>query len=77
MNNPRKILGITASLRSARFGVSEDKLLTELAAIHNDDELHSWIAQQSKIHLEQFLEAGRRDEKPFHQIYHNLQRLPG
>ncbi|MBF0340005.1 MAG: flavodoxin family protein [Magnetococcales bacterium] len=77
MNHPRRLLGITASLRSARRGVAEESLLTELASIENLEQLLEWIGQQSRMHLEQFLEAGRREGKPFEEIYRNLQKLPG
>jgi len=79
MSNPRspKVLGIAASLRNARWGMGNRKLIDELVAIESKEALLAYLQSESQLHLEAFLEAGRRDGKDFLEIYGNLRRRHG
>ena len=39
------------------------------------DELNLYLESQADIHLQQFIEAGRKDNLPFDQIYKNLRKI--
>lgn len=71
------ILGISCSLRNARFGAGSEDLVSALKAIKDENGLISYLEQQTKIRAEDFLEAGRQDNKPFDEIYRNLQKAKG
>ena len=71
-----KVLGISASLRNARVA-SADTLVKDLSSIDNRKNLELYIAKQSQILVDAFIEAGRAENKPFNEIYKNLRRLSG
>ena len=71
------ILGISCSLRNARFGAGSEDLVRTLGGIKDKGELVEFLEQQTKLRAEDFLEAGREDGKPFDEIYRNLQKAKG
>ncbi len=72
-----RILGLSASLRNARRGKGNARMLEELQAIDSKPELVEYLKQQANIHLENFKEAGRNDKLPFDELYANLKKLKG
>ena len=66
------VLGISASLRNARRGRGNKKLVEELLAIESEEDLRAYLTDQAAIHLEHFVEAGRKDGIAFDQMYKNL-----
>ncbi len=77
MKNQAKLLGIAASLRNARWGLGNRDLVESLKAIKTEEELKGFLTRESEQHLENFLEAGRREKKPFLEIYSNLRKEAG
>ena len=71
------IVGFAASHRNARAGQGARGLVDELLAIPDRVALDDFISQQAKVHLDAFVEAGRRDGKPFDEIYRELKRAGG
>lgn len=72
-----KLLGISASLRNARWGIGNKDLIDSLKGLSSDDQLHTFLSKESELHLENFVEAGRKDGKSFLEIYDKLQRNKG
>jgi multimeric flavodoxin WrbA len=52
-------------------------LIDELAALPDRPALDAFLTRESELHLENFLQAGRRDGKPFVDIYRNLRKSNG
>lgn len=71
------ILGLSASLRAARSKSGAKILAQEIADIKSRERLDAFLGEQAKIHLDQFVEAGRKDGLPFDQIYRQLQKTEG
>lgn len=71
------ILGVSASLRNARFGYGSELLCKEIAELQNKDQFLEYLKRQTKIRLDEFIESGRREKKPFDEIYDNLAKLKG
>jgi multimeric flavodoxin WrbA len=74
---PRRLLGIAASLRNARHGAGNRGLVDDLRALETKDALFTYLAGQSRMIVEQFTEAGRREGKDFLELYRNYKRLGG
>jgi len=72
-----KILGISASLRNARRGLGKTSLLEEISNIDSENGLYSFIKQEAETHLQNFMDAGRKDKKPFDEMYTELKKLKG
>mgnify|MGYP001223010606 FL=1 len=72
-----KILGISASLRNARKGSGNKILIDELKAINDEESLKEYLKNQAQIHLQQFVDAGRKEHLPFDEIYTNLKKNKG
>ncbi len=72
-----KLLGIAASLRNARWGAGNRALSNALEQFENAEQLTAFLAEQSSLHLENFLQAGRKAGKDFLEIYANLRKLSG
>lgn len=72
-----KLLGIAASLRNARWGIGNRELIDSLKKISNEEDLFGFLTEESELHLENFLEAGRREGKSFQEIYNNLKKSKG
>lgn len=71
------ILGLSASLRNARSRAGSANLVSELEGIKGREDLDCYIRDQAQIHLDQFVEAGRADGKPFDEMYRALQKTGG
>lgn len=72
-----RVLGISASLRNARFGIGKDVLAAELGDVESRDDLLKYLECHTRFRLEDFLEAGRADGRPFDKIYAGLRKLRG
>lgn len=72
-----RLLGIAASLRNARWGAGNRHLTDALLQITERAELDAFLTRESELHLGNFLEAGRREGKPFEEIYRNLRKSNG
>lgn len=72
-----RILGISGSLRNARFGRGSEELCQDLRGLETAEEFGAYLSLQTKLRAEDAFEAGRRDNLPFSTIYRNLQRLGG
>lgn len=72
-----KLLGISASLRNARWGIGSENLVTLLKSIESELELFTFLTQQAELHLENFVEAGRAEGLSFLEIYGNLKKSTG
>ena len=66
------VLGLSASLRNARFGAGSDMLIADLKQIKTRSELDEYLRSQARIRLEDFVAAGRSAHLTFDRIYHNL-----
>ena len=71
------VLGISASLRNARFGAGSKKLEEEIRGLETRDDLKSFLEAQTKIRVEDFMKAGRGDGHSFDQIYRQLRKAKG
>src|SRR4051812_6332476 len=71
------VLGLSGSLRNARFGAGNARLVDELTHLGTGNDLAEFLAQQTKIRAEDFLEAGRKDGKPFDEMFKALGKLRG
>lgn len=71
------LLGISASLRNARFGAGSRGLIEQLENLENKEDLQQFLEAQTKIRFEEFVEAGRGKEEPFDEIYKRLRKLRG
>jgi multimeric flavodoxin WrbA len=72
-----KLLGIAASLRNARWGSGNRRLVEQLAALPDKAALMQFLTAESELHLDNFLQAGRREGKTFLEIYRNLAKSNG
>lgn len=76
MSKP-KIVALSASLRNARWGKGVVGLIEKIKSIKDEKELMGFIDHEAKLHLNQFIDAGRKDNVPFDDIYKNLRKLAG
>jgi multimeric flavodoxin WrbA len=72
-----KLLGIAASLRNARWGAGNRHLTDALMTLPDRSALDAFLTRESELHLENFIQAGRREKKPFGEIYRNLRKSNG
>jgi multimeric flavodoxin WrbA len=72
-----RLLGIAASLRNARWGAGNRSLIRALLSLPDRAALDAFLTKESELHLENFLQAGRRAGKPFLDIYYNLRKSNG
>ena len=72
---PAKVLGLSASLRNARFGAGSESLVRDLTGLDTQDALYEYLRDQARIRLEDFVSAGRSQSLGFDEIYRNLQKL--
>jgi multimeric flavodoxin WrbA len=68
------VLGVSASLRNARFGRSSIELCEDIDRIADRDALVDYLQQQTKMRADAFIKAGRAEKLPFDEIYKNLRR---
>ncbi len=69
-----KILGVSASLRNARFGRGSDRLIEDISDIPHEEALHEYLHTQTKIRADDFIQAGRAEGIPFDQIFRKLRK---
>jgi multimeric flavodoxin WrbA len=69
-----RVLGLSASLRNARFGAGSEALVEHLMAIQEREELDQYLRDQAQIRLDDFVAAGRDRGLGFDHIYRNLQK---
>jgi len=55
-----KVIGISGSLRNARFGRGSDKFIEEIKKINNFNNLQSYLKKQTKIRAQDYFTAGER-----------------
>lgn len=72
-----KILGISGSLRNARRGRGNKTLIEDITSIKTSEELDAYLVKQASFHLENFMDAGRKEKLPFDQMYRNLKKQRG
>lgn len=77
MPGKTKILAISASLRNARWGRGVTDLLDRIRSFRNRDELAAYVGEEARVHLQQFIDAGRAEGLPFDQLYENLRKTSG
>lgn len=72
-----KVLAVSASLRNARWGHGTRDLLASIKGIPDQKELVAYLDAQAKVHLDQFVAAGREQGLSFDELYRNLRKLAG
>jgi multimeric flavodoxin WrbA len=72
-----KLLGIAASLRNARWGAGNRRLIEQISGLNDKPALMRFLTQESELHLENFVQAGRKEGKEFLEIYRNLAKSNG
>ena len=68
------VLGVSGSLRNARFGAGSAALTEEIARIGSIEGLTRYLESQTRIRLEDFIQAGRDRELPFDEIHRNRRK---
>ena len=71
-----RVLGLSASLRSARHGRGAEELPRELRSIADRDALTEYLKHETHDLLEAF-EEGRKQDLPFDQLYAGLKKRKG
>ncbi len=72
-----KVLGISGSLRNARYGAGSRQLVEELERIKTPEALKLYLKEQTRIRADEFISAGLNSGLPFDAVYRNLQKLKG
>jgi multimeric flavodoxin WrbA len=72
-----KILGLSGSLRNARRGGGNARLVQDLVELPGKPELMTYLKGQAAMHLANFKDAGRTAQLPFDELYKNLKKLKG
>lgn len=70
-----KVLGVSGSLRNARYGKGSEKLIEEINSLDSEKDLSAFLAEQTKIRLDDFIAAGRDRGLPFDEIYQHLRKI--
>ena len=68
------LLGISGSLRNARFGKGSKRLVDELSDLTTQQELQRYLQKQTKICAEEVLAAEQEHNTPFDQVYKYLEK---
>src|SRR5262249_53378495 len=68
------VLGVSCSLRNARYGQGSDRLIAEVRALADEAHLGAYLETQTKIRLDDFIEAGRGEGLQFDEIYRRLRK---
>ena len=71
------ILGLSGSLRNARFRRGSLSLANEIEGIETEKNLTAYLVQQTKIRVDDFLEAGLSTGAPFDEVYRALHTRSG
>jgi multimeric flavodoxin WrbA len=69
-----RVLGASCSLRNARYGQGSEKLISEIRELSDEKALAQYLEAQTKIRLNDFIEAGRGEGLEFDEIYRRLRR---
>lgn len=72
-----KILGLSCSLRNARFGVGCEALIGEIKQLADESALIVYLEKQTKIRVDDFIAAGRNQNLAFDKIYGRLRKMRG
>lgn len=68
------VLGLSGSLRNARFRRGSQSLSREIAGIENERDLTAYLVTWTKIRADDFLEAGLSRGAPFDEVYRALDK---
>jgi NAD(P)H-dependent FMN reductase len=68
------VLGLSGSLRNARFHRGSRSLTHEIRRVATETDLIAYLATQTKIRADDFLEAGLSSGAPFDEVYQALHR---
>jgi multimeric flavodoxin WrbA len=68
------ILGLSGSLRNARFRRGSRSLACEIAGIETENDLIAYLVTQTKIRADDFLEAGLSSGAAFDEVYRALHK---
>ena len=71
------IIGLSGSLRNARFGAGSRDLVKDIASLNSREELIDYLHEQTKIRVDDFIAAGRGENRSFDEIYRELVRAKG
>jgi multimeric flavodoxin WrbA len=69
-----KVLGVSCSLRNARYGLGSEKLVAEINALSDEQSLGAYVEAQTKVRLNDFIHAGRGEGLQFDEIYRRLRK---
>jgi len=69
-----KVLGISASLRNARYGAGSESFIAEIKACKDVKSLKQHLYEQTQIRVFEFMDAGRENAESFDVIYRNLRK---
>jgi len=72
-----KVLGVSASLRNARFGGTGLDFLSELQQLFTHQELVEYLELQTKILLDEFFGEERSKGRSFTELYDDLRKAKG
>jgi multimeric flavodoxin WrbA len=68
------IVGLSGSLRNARFRLGSRSLAKELEGIATEEELTEYLVKQTKIRADDFLAVGIANGSPFDEVYRALHK---
>lgn len=68
------VLGVSGSLRNARYGQGSDKLVEEIEGLADESALMRYLEAQTKIRLQDVIDAGLNAGTPFDEIYQTLRK---
>jgi multimeric flavodoxin WrbA len=71
------ILSINASPRNGRWVKGIDELLSSIQKLNTNEDLMDFLKTEGKLHLDNFIEAVRKDGIPFDQLYKKLKTIAG
>lgn len=69
-----RILGASCSLRNARYGKGTATLISEIKSLTDEKALAQYLEAQTKVRLNDFIEAGRGEGLEFDEIYRRLRK---
>jgi multimeric flavodoxin WrbA len=69
-----RVLGVSCSLRNARYGQGSEKLISEIKNLGDEKLLGTYLEAQTKVRLNDFIEAGRGEGLQFDEIYRRLRK---
>jgi multimeric flavodoxin WrbA len=72
-----RVLGLSCSLRNARFGAGSEALIRSIQELSNESDLSDFLEKQTKLRVDDFVAAGRDQNLGFDKIYAKLKTLKG